>query len=255
MELAVEIVAYGIQFFLQMVFLVLALWLMVALQKLQYNFLGLLGTAALASALCLIPYFGRILAGPAVLLCLLKVTHETWSDVVFTAAISWVLVWAMNFLLVSWLISGGGLMARFHPHSPGRPQTTVADNSDDDEPADAATNHVAASGKTTGTNTVKTIGATKPKVAAPKAPDEAVARVSPRAAELARTLTLKSVTNNGKNSMAMISTGAKNYTLFLNETASVQLPDGASVNVQCVSVDDNSAVLLVDGARVPLSLQ
>jgi hypothetical protein len=44
--------------------LLVRLWIMIKLQSLNYNFLGLLGSAALASGLDMIPYFGHLLAVP-----------------------------------------------------------------------------------------------------------------------------------------------------------------------------------------------
>src|SRR5438552_15821928 len=100
METTLEVLGYAVLFFVRVVFLVLALWLMVKIQKFQYNFPGLLGSAALASALDMIPYFGHFLAVPVLYICLLKVTREDLTGVVFTAGISYALVFAMNLFVL-----------------------------------------------------------------------------------------------------------------------------------------------------------
>src|SRR2546423_14224552 len=81
----IVILAYGIPFLIKTVFLVLALWIMVKIQRFQYHFLGLLGAATLASALDMIPYFGHFIALPVLYLCLIKVTREDLTGVIFTA--------------------------------------------------------------------------------------------------------------------------------------------------------------------------
>src|SRR5256885_13599730 len=100
MEITVTILAHAVPYLIRTFFLLLALWLMVKIQKFQYNFPGLLGSAALASALDMIPYFGHFLAVPVLYICLLKVTREDLTGVVFTAGISYALVFAMNLFVL-----------------------------------------------------------------------------------------------------------------------------------------------------------
>src|SRR5260221_9589083 len=50
-----DILALSIEFIVQTAFLVAGLWIMIKLQKLDYNWLGLLGAAALGSGLDMIP--------------------------------------------------------------------------------------------------------------------------------------------------------------------------------------------------------
>src|SRR6266478_5264883 len=88
MEIIQEALAYSIRFVISTAFLLLALWLMVKIQRFQYNFPGLLGAAALAGGLDMIPYVGHFLALPALYFCLIKVTREDMTGVVFTACIA-----------------------------------------------------------------------------------------------------------------------------------------------------------------------
>src|SRR6267378_5007314 len=88
-----------IHFAVQTVFLMAALWLMIKLQKLNYNFLGLLGAASLASAIKLIPlpfYIADIISCAALLFCISKVTGAEYIDVKFTVVIGYALMFGMN---------------------------------------------------------------------------------------------------------------------------------------------------------------
>ena len=64
------ILGLTIEFSIRTVFLALALWVMVKFQSLEWNFLGLVGSAALGSGLDMIPIAGHYLAVVALWLCL-----------------------------------------------------------------------------------------------------------------------------------------------------------------------------------------
>src|SRR5690349_11495759 len=101
-----------IAFAVQTLFLLAALWIMIRLQKLNYNFLGLLGAAALASAICLIPLpfrISKIISCGALLFCISKVTRAEFVDVRFTVGIGYALLFGMNL----WLF--GALMGDLRP--------------------------------------------------------------------------------------------------------------------------------------------
>src|SRR5437867_1694011 len=105
-----DILALAIEFALQTVFLILGLWIMIKLQKLDYNVLGLLGAAALASGLDMIPLAGHYIAVPVLYLCIAKVTRaDLYPDAVFTVVIAYALMFAMNVFLI------GALMGDLRP--------------------------------------------------------------------------------------------------------------------------------------------
>src|SRR6266404_7214732 len=91
-----EIVAFAIEFLVQAAFLLLALWIMLKLQKLEYNVPGLFGAAAVASALDMIPYAGHPLAVGVLLFTMTKVTRSEYVDVAFTVFVGYALMFGMN---------------------------------------------------------------------------------------------------------------------------------------------------------------
>src|SRR5882724_8620460 len=99
-----EILALGIEFLVQAAFLVVALWIMLKLQKLEYNVPGLLGAAALASALDMIPYAGHALSISVLLFTMTKVTRSEYVDVLFTVAVGYALMFGMNLFLLGVLM-------------------------------------------------------------------------------------------------------------------------------------------------------
>ena len=116
-----------IKFAIQTAILLGLLWGMIKIQKLdqrfEYNFLGVLGSAALATGLDQILQmtvgrfigisFASYITTPIVvtvlLLCLKKVTHAPYVDVVFTVAISYALLFGVNLFIL------GSLMGDLRP--------------------------------------------------------------------------------------------------------------------------------------------
>lgn len=102
-----------IEFALQTAILLGLLWGMIKIQKLDqhttYRFLWLLGAAALATGLDMIPYAGHYLAVAALLLCIKKTTGAPYVDVLFTVAISYALMFGVNLFIL------GSLMGDLRP--------------------------------------------------------------------------------------------------------------------------------------------
>ena len=118
-----QILGLSISFTIQTVFLTLALWIMILIQKLDYNFPGLLGSAALSCfvdiviKLALTPWFGPFAAYMSapiffgvLYLCVQKVTSADVVDVCFTIVVGGALRFGMNL----WLI--GFMMGDLRPH-------------------------------------------------------------------------------------------------------------------------------------------
>ena len=247
MELSLMIVAYGVRWAVETAFLLLALWFMVKVQKLQFNIPGLLLSAALASAFDLIPYVGHYIAVPVLWATLTKVTREDFTGVAFTAAVSYALVFGMNLFLL------GGLMGDLRPSVRARSlpdayaqKALTTDNEEevDDSPATSSEDSEA-------TNTPVAVqpgnATAKP---SPSAPAQAANPASDPGPATA--FVLKGVTQNGKNSMALINTGTKTYTLFLNETISVETSAGTK-RVRLDKVDKSSILLDVSGQPVKVT--
>src|SRR5687767_2304722 len=81
------------------------LWMMIKLQKMNYNVLGLLGSSLLASALDYIPVVGCYLGWAALVICLWKCTGaDIAPDVLFTVGVAGALMFCVNLFAIGWLM-------------------------------------------------------------------------------------------------------------------------------------------------------
>jgi hypothetical protein len=228
-------VGYSIRYLVSTGFLLLALWLMVKIQKFQYNFPGLLGSAALAGGLDMIPYVGHYLALPTLYLCLMKVTREDMTGVVFTAGISYALVFVMNLFLL------GSLMGDLRPSFlQAREAAPIAKEATEEGETDTETNRSIAPRQSV--NPAQSASAST-------TPDKAVAAPQPSLTPAG--LTLKGIIKSSKNPMAMISSGGKTYTIAMGESIPLQ---GADKNAKATleTVEDSSVVVSIAGEKVVL---
>jgi hypothetical protein len=248
-----------IEFALQTAILLGLLWGMIKIQKLdqrfEYNFLGLLGSAALATGLNQILqmtlgrfigiYFASSISAPIVctvlLRCLKKVTQAPYVDVLFTAFISYALLFAVNLFIL------GSLMGDL------RPSARHAVNPVRLEPTPRV--HTVKKGP-------ETVAKTNPPapIANPNPAPAAVSTATPNPAPQvsvkpvpvdASHFTIKGITRNGTKSMVIINTGTKTHTLFLGDSFDLQTAAGVS-NVQFESLDEDWVTLTVDGNPVKL---
>ena len=107
-----------IEFAVQTAFLFVVLWIMIKVQKLDYNFPGLLGTAAIVSGLDRVLdtvlghflgiYLANYISAPIILvvliICVSKVTHADRVDVMFTIVVGYALMFGMNLWLFGALL-------------------------------------------------------------------------------------------------------------------------------------------------------
>ena len=243
-----EILALFLEFVLQMVFLFVALWIMIKIQKLDYNFPGLLGTAALVSGLdraldtvlghFLGDYLATYISAPITLvvliICVSKVTHADRVDVMFTIVVGYALMFGMNL----WLF--GALMGDLRPS---------AENSGE---FDAAT-------QPPETNEVQQIATrtNQPVQSAHQPPTNAPAKlaVQPKPGQLVAAATnlfsVKGVSRNGPKSAVTIQTGKRVYTISLGESALTQTSKGP-VSVRFKELGDNWVVLAINGTETKL---
>jgi len=242
-----QILALFVEFVVQSVFLTLALWIMIKIQKLDYNFLGLMGSAALACAvdsiltLALQPWFDGMatyISAPFFLvvlfICVRKVTNADSVDVSFTIVVGGALRFGMNL----WLI--GMLMGDLRPS---------VRNSDD---SDRSTPHA-------GTNEVQQIAAKTNQPfqnahpTAPGAPARLTAQPKPGQLVAATTnlFSVKGIARNGSNSAVTIQTGKRTYTISLGESALTQTSKGP-VSVRFKELGDGWVVLTINGTETKL---
>jgi hypothetical protein len=313
-----KLIAFGIGFGVETVFLVLGLWIMIKIQKLDYSFLGLLGSAALGASLDMIPYAGHALAVIALYLSLRLVTRaDLFPDVAFTVGVAYALVFCMNLFVLGAMMGDlrAVARARFNPQAA---TGAMADNddadADDDDAAPAVTpakqttagaRNAKVAGKPAAASTKASKTATKSSTAAAEpakpnfavrclgtvvgwfhhspAPDTTVATdksapgapanqaangssssgpsvpvkaVDPaaakRASEVASNFALKGVSKGQSDSMAIVFSGVKNYTIGLGESLPMETAKGNKITVRCDSVEERKIVLNVDGIDVAL---
>jgi len=257
-----ELVAHAIQFVIQTAFLLLGLWIMIKIQKLEYNFLGLVGAAAAASVLEMIldPLIGYYISTPVICLvlcfCVAKATHTTHVfdiDVIFTVAVGYALVFCMNLFLI------GALMDDLMPSAKrGDELDATLARMDEEYAARSGTNWAMVVSLETdaeqGSMATPEEYAQRGGLTNSPKPAAEIRKASPKGGNPAKGLLLKGVTVSGDKSLATILSGTRTYAIGLNETISLRTPGGV-INVRCEQVDTSSAVLSIDGERVTLELQ
>ena len=269
-----EIVAYGVGFVAQTIILFVAMWIMVKVQDLNFNIPGLLGSAALATALeMVLDHYVHVnlITIPIVCVvlcfCIAKVTVTTNvfdTDVLFTVAVGY----AVNFVLNLFVI--GALMGELHPsdlHADGMQQKVdeMAESYDDadESPTASGTNGVIttlgkAPRKLTGTNssTVATNAIAKAKSGktAKKTAYSRIPEPEGPGAQAAKGFVLKGITRGSATpDTAMIYTGIKTYNISAGESVFMDTATG-KVSVQCDAVEDEKVVLSIGGLMVTLYL-
>jgi hypothetical protein len=229
-----EIAGFAIEWAIQTVFLTIALWVLVKLQKFQFTFLGLLGSAAVASVFDLIPLVGHYLAVTALFLCMMKATREDRFSLIFTVGVSYALTFGMNLFLLSSLM---GDLNNLRVKARGRdavPSTFQPFETDDLYMND----------------TVQTTNATSEKTAVDAKPLGASSASSQP--EKPNGLELRGIINGPKAASVMISAGSKTYSLFPGDTVHAEIETGTQ-EIRLLKVIKNTAVLSVDGQEVRLS--
>jgi len=224
-----HIVVLAIEFFLHGAILLLLLWIMIKVQGLNYNFLGLLGSAALGSGLDMLPYFGHMLAVPVLYLCIWKVTQSSiFPDAAFTVVVAYALMFAVNVFLLS------ALMGDLRPHDK---EIAGGDNYQQeavDESPSAGAVESSPPAPVTNAPTVSTVDA-KP------------------AQDIAKQFSIKGVTRNADKSAVTILSGKKTYTIFFGQLVSVQTTDGL-VSVRFSDLGTDYVTLNIRGAPVKFSV-
>ena len=212
-----EIIYYGVAFLFHSALLMAALWIMIKLQGFNYNFLGLLGTAAAGGALDMIPYVGHALAVITLYTCITKMTRASmFPDAAFTVAVAFALMFAAKILLFT------ALIGNFHFGS-GKPDTLEADETS--SPAAWDTTNI-------------TVNASAPTPTA-----------SQPTRDFVQKLVIKGTTLNGANSSVTVNCEGKNYVIFTGETAA--LPGGdKTMQLRLEAVGTNTLTFNLNGEQV-----
>jgi len=253
-----NILAQAAEVAVQTVFLTIGLWIMIKILKLDYTFLGLLGSAAFVSALNkilgavighfagteLASYISTPIVVAVLLLCIAKVTHGEPVDVLFTVAVGYALWFCMNL----WLI--GTLMGDLSPSTRFAKEEVVEAEREAEYQA-AMTNQPVP--QTQATN--KAMGKTAPAGKSPGKNDSTnSAKLTPAelAKETIKSFSLKGIISAGEPS-AMIYSGVKTYTVFRGDSVSMETANG-NVTVRCEKLDKDRVVLSIAGEQVTLFL-
>ena len=286
-----------IEFALQTAILLGLLWGMIKIQKLdqrfEYNFLGLLGSAALATGLdqilqmtlghfigiYLASYISTPIVVTVLLLCLKKVTHAPYVDVVFTVAISYALLFGVNLFILESLMGDLRPSARnpdefevvtqqqeikkeyrtaiktnlpapkANPPTPSVPTNPT-------KPAKGAALMTNLPAHSASTNSVKPPGeaAAKTNQPAQSTPTNSASQTPAKPVEaLVKFFVVKGVTRNAAKSAVTIQSGAKIYSIFLGETALTQTPDGP-IPVRFKDLGADWVVLEINGEQAMLPI-
>jgi hypothetical protein len=216
-----NILILAIEFLINTGILLALLWIMILLQKLDYHFLGLLGSAALASGLDMIPHIGHLLAVPVLYFCIWKVTRSCiFPDAAFTVVIAYALKFCVNLFIL------GMLMGNLRP----------SENDGDESAAQAPATE------------------TQPVTVAQKSVPDAVTNSAPtadanEAEAIVQQFSIKGITRNADKSSLTLQSGKKTYTIFLGQLASVQTDDGL-VSVRFTDLGADSVTLNIKGTPV-----
>ncbi len=230
----------GIKFVIETAFLTVALWGLVKLQKLQFNFPGILAAAAVATVLDMIPLVGHYLAIPALCLCMMKVTREDLGGIIFTIGVSYALTFGMNLFLMGALLGNLSVLAR--SNQPVLPDTELVgdDESFTNDMADAKPAGVqTAANKNPATEARPEEQPTQP------VQGNSLSQAIPG-------MVVKGIIKGAKSSTVMLSMGTKSYSLFEGDSVKIEAAPGKPT-VTLVKVNNNSVVLKVDGKEIEVS--
>jgi hypothetical protein len=286
-----------IEFAVQTAILLGLLWGMIKIQKLdqrfEYNFLGLLGSAALATGLDQILqmtvgrfigiYFASYITTPIVvtvlLLCIKKVTHAPYVDVLFTVAISYALLFGVNLFILGSLMGDlrpsarnseefeivtqqqeikkeyqAAIKTNLPAQKANPPAPSAPTNSTKPAKGAAPMTNLPASGASS--NSIKPLEAAAPKTNQPaqSTPTNSAVQSPAKPVEvIAKYFAVKGVTENAAKSAVTIQAGTKIYTIFLGETALTQTPDGP-IPVRFKDLGADWVVLEINGEPVKLPI-
>jgi hypothetical protein len=243
-----ETLVLFIEFAVQTVFLFVALWIMIKIQKLDYNFPGLLGTAAIVSGLdraldtvlghFLGIYLANYISTPIILvvliICVSKVTHADRVDVMFTIMVGYALMFGMNLWLFGALL--GDLRS---PAGNSREFDTAMQQQETNEVDQIAikTNQPIQSAH-------QPVPSASTNSAIQKSPAKPVE-------QMAGLFSVIGIARNGSNSAVTIQTGKRTYTISLGESALTQTANGP-VSVRFKELGDGWVLLTINGIATKL---
>ena len=239
-----QILGLAIEFSIRTVLLAIAFWVMIKFQDLDWNFLGLVGSAALGSMLDMIPYVGHYLAVIALWLCLKKATNgDLFPDIAVTVSVGYALVFCMNLFVLGSLM---GNLRPSHKHaalapsamdagSDHKPEPNQPDKPDDPPKHNEPTPDVVARAPD---------ALPAPQPSSPPAPKSA--------REIVRNFSVQGIIEGIDKPVGTINSGLKIYALVAGETRSMETKDGRVV-VRFDGVRDHQAMLTISGEQIAIT--
>lgn len=220
---------YLIHFGVETVFLLIALWFMIKLQKLNYNFLGLVGAAALASAIDLLPLplvITSFISCTVLFFCIAKVTGAERVDATFTVGVGYALWFGMNLFLL------GALLGDLRPSAREAENRRFKEKMEHNEVTARAREAAAPA-------TNRTPLGAKPQTA--KSPEQPLPQLS-----------VKSLIRNGAKSCVTLQSETDSRMIFLGDTEMVQTATGR-IQVRFVGLTDQFVLLTVGEQQIKLA--
>lgn len=217
------VIGLAITFGFKFVVLSFFLWMMIQIQKFQYELLPVIGSAFVAAGLDMIPLVGHYVACAFLYICIYKITRASlFPEAVFTVALSFACMYCLTLILLAY-----APVPRMHTAS--GPDYNFDDGTNAAAIADAQT-----------TNQAQVAQAP----AAPVVPQD----------KIAADISVKGVSRAGNDSMVTIQSGRKDYVISLGEGTTVSTRDGMAT-VRFVKADENNVTLSVKGQEVKYAVK
>jgi hypothetical protein len=228
---AALIIGLAVWFLVRFVGLLGFLLMMIKIQKLDFSWPLLLGSALLASALDLIPLVGHFIAVPALYLCIWKsVRCDSFKDATFTVALSYALTSCLTFILLAYA------PVKLPAPKPTQDDPGFANYASAKPPAVAQSPHLSAQ---------------TPAVVQPTQDLAQTAIVPPN--NVTPAISIKGVIRNATDAMATIQCGKKVYLLSQDEDVTISTDEGM-VPVHLLEVGKDNVTLSIAGREMKYAL-
>jgi hypothetical protein len=215
------VIGLVVMFLFRFVALTAFLVIMVKIQKLDFAWLPLVGSALLGSALDMVPLVGHFIAVPVLYLCIWKcVRCDTFRDATFTVVLSYALVRCLTFVALAYM------PFNLHPKSGQDTKYDLASLAPD--PAQSATNAV------TSLDPPSQAPAQQVTIPAAEVPD----------VKSTSGISIKGFSRIAGGAMVTFQSGKKIYTLSLGEDTTVST-DSGFVTVRFIEAGKNDVTLAV----------
>ncbi len=223
------------------------LWGMIKVQRLNYKFLGLIGSSLLATGLGYIPVVGTYIGWAVLVICLWKCTGaDIAPDVLFTVGVAGALMFCVNLFAIGWLLGNLHLVSPALAAAYGsEPDDELAMDAEFDE------EEFGAPATVNGTPWGETNVATPAKALLNKV--TFAARKAPAAPPSVH-LSVKGVSLGARQKSALIAHGKQIHDVRPGDMFTVESGQGR-VTLVCEEINAEAVKLTADGAPLTLNLR